>query len=98
MNDKFSQVLYFGQPGVNREPNKDSLKPPKDYEKQTDILKLLNNFKIECPIIYVNLSDTKNAELIEKFGITDSHIWILELKNGKFESYDNDRQFFDRIS
>ena len=98
MNDKITQILYFGQPEVNREPNKDSLKPPKDYESQMDIIRLLENFKIDCQIKYVDISDVKNNDLIEKYGVTDSHIWILELNNGKYESYENERQFFNRIS
>jgi len=50
------------------------------------------------PIKYVDVSDQKNADLIRRFDISDSHIWVLEFDNKESEIYENDLQFFKRIS
>lgn len=98
LNLKLNQVLYFGQPGIDRIPTKDSIKPPKDYESLEELIDLLKNHKINCPIKYVDVSDQKSADLIRKFDISDSHTWVLEFNNKESEIYENDRQFFTRIS
>ena len=98
LNLKLNQVLDFGQSGIDRIPTKDSIKPPKDYESLEELIDLLKNHKINCPIKYVDVSDQKSADLIRKFDISDSHTWVLEFNNKESEIYENDRQFFTRIS
>jgi len=98
LNLKLTKVFYFGQHGINRNPTKDSGKPPKDYEKQDELIDLLKNYKIDCPIIYVDVSDVNSADLTKKYDISDSHIWVLEYNNKESEKYENDQPFFKRIS
>jgi len=98
LNPKLNQLLYFGQPGIDRIPTKYSIKPPKDYGSPEELIDLLKNHKINCPIKYVDVSDQKNADLIRRFDISDSHTWVLEFDNKESEIYENDLQFFKRIS
>ena len=61
-------------------------------------MELLKNFKIDCQIKYVNVSYPKNKNLIEKYDIIDSHIWVLEFKDEEPEIFNDDQPFLKRIS
>jgi len=97
LNSKISQILYFGEPDLQRGKRKGSLKPPRDYD-QKKMNDLLSNYNINCQRKYVKISDEKNESLIEKYDVTDSHTWVLEFYGGQYEIYSEDQQFFKRIS
>lgn len=54
MNVEISEIIFFGQPGLTgsedegRTYSSEPLKPPKDYENQTEIEELLKNHNIDC--------------------------------------------------
>ena len=98
LNLKLTHVFYFGQPGIDRIPTKDSMKPTTDYGGLEELIYLLKNHNINCPIKYVDVSDKNSADLIKRYDISDSHTWVLEFNNKESEIYENDQPFFKRIS
>ena len=97
MNLSISKILYFGDENINRTIKKGSGKPPKDYTNEEHIKMILEGH-VDCPIIYIDVSDSNNKYLIEKYNILDSHTWILEYNNGTYDSFENDIPLIHRIS
>ena len=93
------KILYFGQPGNHRTLNIESKKPPNDYESQEEIDPFFKDFKqnnSDCLIEYVNVSKSSN-ELIEKYDIDGSHVWIIKYSDTTFKKYDDDTKFFEEM-
>lgn len=91
MNKRVSKVLYFGAPGLERPLRRESGKPPKDYQDQTELDGLFQD--CPWPKIYVDTSEPSNKKLIEDYEIDDSHEWVIIFEDGTFEKYENDIPF-----
>ena len=99
MKSNISKILYFGQPEIRRAPDIESKKPPCDYESQEELDILLKGLKQnnpDCLIEYVNVSKSSN-ELIEKYDIIDSHVWIIEYNDMTLKKCDDDIEFRKEI-
>ena len=91
-----SKILYFGGKVIGRTVTKESVKPPTDYDNQEQIEEILKGYvdPTDCTISYIDCSDSKNEDLIEKYNIEESHTWIVEYNNSEFNPFDNDIPFF----